>query len=200
MSPSRLGRVPAVAVLAVLVAAVVGVLALSVRVGVSALWSLSFGSPRIYGLLLVLLCALPGLLLTLPRLTRRKRAPSRAGLHATSPAVAPPPPLTRRATREASVSHVVTDAAAIVAYLLAQVPVPLPWASAGKAATVASVTGSAQAVEVTGRMAWVSVLVIGLGLVGGLVAHLFPTRPRLRLLALSLVTLVPLVAWLVVTR
>lgn len=152
---------------------------------------LSFASdntPKVYAALLAALVGLPGCLLTLPR--------------AFAPATPPVQPSVRSRRQLAARrrSFVTTDVLGLAAFLFAQVPLPAPWGPAGKAATVANVTKSAQIVELSAHFASLSLVVLAIGLASALIAKVYRHASALRVLAIMLALGAPVLAWVYAVR
>jgi hypothetical protein len=155
---------------------------------ITALSVVSFNEPRVYAALLAMLVALPGLLFTMPRATKGPEP------------YVPPSQHRRRERPKRGDSFVVTDALGLVALLVAQVPIPAPWASVGKAATVANVTRSAEIVQLSHAFAWPSIGVFAAGIVAAVIAHVYRHAPGLRVIAIILAVGAPAVGWFFLTR
>ncbi len=154
---------------------------------VTALWAVSFDNPRLYAAWLALLVGLPGLLFTLPRV----RAPRTVWVS--------------QATRRQQVSrrrrgHALTDALGVAALLLAQVPLPAPWGPGGKAATVANITEMPEVVELSRQFAWVSVVVLAVGIGAVVTVRTYRHAPAFRVIGLMLAVGAPVGAWVWVTK
>lgn len=155
---------------------------------ITALSVVSFNEPRVYAALLALLVGLPGLLFTLPRATR-------------GPEPYIPPSVHRRRERPRKRdSFLMTDAAGVVAFLAAQVPIPAPWGAQGKAATVANITMSAEIVELSWSFAWPSLVVVVVGIVAAVIAKVYRHAPGLRVISIVLAVGAPALAWFYLTR
>lgn len=155
---------------------------------ITALSVVSFNEPRVYAALLALGVGLPGLLFTLPRATR-------------GPEPYVPPSVHRRRERaRRRDSFLLTDAAGVVAFLMAQVPIPAPWGAQGKAATVANITMSAPIVELSWSFAWPSLIVLVVGIVAAVIAKVYRHAPGLRVIAIVLAVGAPAMAWFYLTR
>lgn len=153
--------------------------------------TLAFASdtrPKLYAALLALLVALPGCLLTLPRAL----------------APAPPPVLPsvreRRQLAARRRSFVKTDILGVALLLFAQVPLPAPWGPAGKAATIANITKSAEIVELSARFATWSIGIFGIGVLAALMVRVYSHAAAFRVLGIVLVVGVPVLAWAVLVR
>lgn len=155
---------------------------------ITALSVMSFNEPRVYAALLALLVGLPGLLFTLPRATK-------------GPAPYIPPSVHRRRERtKRRDSFLLTDAAGVVAFLVAQVPIPAPWGAQGKAATVANITMSAEIVKLSWSFAWPSLIVLVVGIFAAVLAKVYRHAPGLRVIAIVLAVGAPAIAWFYLTR
>lgn len=155
---------------------------------ITALSVVSFNEPRVYAALLALLVGLPGLLFTLPRAIR-------------GPEPYIPPSVHRRRERSRKRdSFLLTDAVGVVAFLVAQVPIPAPWGAQGKAATVANITMSAEIVELSWSFAWPSLIVVGVGIVAAVIAKVYRHAPGLRVISIVLAVGAPALAWFYLTR
>ncbi len=155
---------------------------------ITALSVVSFNEPRVYAALLALLVGLPGLLFTLPRATK-------------GPEPYIPPSVHRRRERsKRRDSFLITDAAGLVAFLAAQVPIPAPWGAEGKAATVANITMSAEIVKLSWSFAWPSLIVLVVGIVAAVIAQVYRHAPGLRVIAIILAVGAPALAWFYLTR
>lgn len=88
----------------------------------------------------------------------------------------------------------------MVALLLAQVPLPVPWNPSGKAATIANVTGSEQVVAVSEGFAGASLVVVALGALATVTLTMHRRSPPHRVLAIIVVTGAPVLAWLLAVR
>ncbi|WP_353357486.1 hypothetical protein [Intrasporangium sp. DVR] len=161
------------------------------RATVPVVTTLAFASdtrPKLYAGLLALLIGLPGCLLTLPR------------------ALASPPPRvqpTVRARHQMSArrqSHLKTDLLGIAALLFAQVPLPAPWGPAGKAATIANITKSAEIVELSARLANWSIGIFGIGVLAAIMVRIYSHAAAFRVLGIALVVGFPVVSWFVLVR
>lgn len=153
--------------------------------------TLAFASdtrPTLYAALLALLVALPGCLLTLPR------------------ALAPAPPSVQpsvRARRQLAArrrSFLKTDIIGIALLLFAQVPLPAPWGPAGKAATIANITKSAEIVELSARFANWSIGIFGIGVLAAVMVRVYSHAAAFRVLGVVLVVGAPVIAWAVLVR
>ena len=153
--------------------------------------TLAFASdtrPKLYAALLALLVALPGCLLTLPR------------------ALAPAPPSVQpsvRARRQLAArrrSFLKTDIIGIALLLFAQVPLPAPWGPAGKAATIANITKSAEIVELSARFANWSIGIFGIGVLAAIMVRVYSHAAAFRVLGIVLVVGAPVIAWAVLVR
>lgn len=155
---------------------------------ITALSVVSFNEPRVYAALLAMLAGLPGLLLTLPRASR-------------GPEPYIPPSAHRRRDRpKKRDDFLVTDALGLAALLLAQVPIPSPWSPAGKAATIANITMSAEIVELSWSFAWPSLVIFVVGVVAAVVAQIYRHAPGLRVIAIILAVSAPALGWFYLTR
>lgn len=160
----------------------VAVLAWATKPLVTALWAVSLHNPTLYAAVLALLVGLPGLLFTLPRV----RAPRTVWV--------------RRATRRSQVTrrrrtHLRTDVLGWCALLLAQVPLPAPWGPRGVSATVANITESPEAVEVSQQFATLSLVVFAVGIGAAVLAHVYRHVPAGRVGGLMLALGAPVAAW-----
>jgi hypothetical protein len=161
------------------------------RATVPVVTTLAFASdtrPKLYAALLALLVALPGCLLTFPR------------------ALAPAPPPVQpsvRARRQLSArrkSFVRTDVLGIALLLFAQVPLPAPWGPAGKAATIANITKSAEIVELSVGFANWSIGIFGIGVLAAIMVRVYSHAAAFRVLGIVLVVGAPVILWLVLVR
>ena len=153
--------------------------------------TLAFASdtrPKLYAALLALLVGLPGCLLTFPR------------------ALAPAPPSVQpsvRARRQLSArrkSFVKTDVLGIALLLFAQVPLPAPWGPAGKAATIANITKSAEIVELSVGFANWSIGIFGIGVLAAILVRVYSHAAAIRVLGIVLVVGAPVILWFVLVR
>lgn len=153
--------------------------------------TLAFASdtrPKLYAALLALLAALPGCLLTLPRAF----APA-------APHVVP----SGRGRRPQAVrprSFVKTDVLGVATLLFAQVPLPAPWGPAGKAATIANITKSAEIVDLSARFATWSIGIFGIGVLAAIMVRVYSHAAAFRVLGIVLVVGVPVLSWAVLVR
>jgi hypothetical protein len=144
--------------------------------------------PKLYAGFLAVLAGLPGLLLTLPR------------------AFAPPRPLVQPSVQRRGQlsarrpSFARTDVLGVAAFLLAQVPLPAPWGPAGKAATIANITKSAEIVELSARFANYSLAVFVVGLVAAVLVKVYGHAAAYRVLGIILVMGAPVLAWFLAVR
>lgn len=155
---------------------------------VTALSFASNTSPTLYAALLAALVALPGCLLTLPR--------------AFAPA---PPPVVpsvreRRQLSARRTSFLKTDVLGLAILLLAQVPLPAPWGPAGKAATIANVTKSAEIVDLSARFATWSLVIFGIGVLAAVMVRVYSHAVAFRIFGVALVVGVPVVVWAFLVR
>lgn len=183
-TPTRTGRD-----LQVAAAAVIGFLIyvwLLTQATVPFITMLAFASDtrtNLYAALLALLVAAPGCLLTLPR------------------AFTPPPPRVvpsvsgRRQLSARRRSFVKTDVIGMALLLLAQVPLPAPWWRAGKAATIANITKSAEIVEISARFATWSLVIFAIGFLAAGVVRVYHHALGLRIIGAAIAILTPVVAW-----
>jgi hypothetical protein len=144
--------------------------------------------PKLYAALLAVLVGLPGCLLTLPR-----------ALASAPPTVLP----TVRERRQLSArrqSFLRTDLLGVATLLFAQVPLPAPWGPAGKAATIANITKSAEVVELSARFATWSIVIFVVGVVATVIVRVYRHAPAFRVLGIVLVVGAPVIAWLYVVR
>ena len=153
--------------------------------------TLAFASdtrPTLYAALLAVLVALPGCLLTLPR------------------ALAPAPPSVLPSVRARSQlaarrrSFLKTDIIGIALLLFAQVPLPAPWGPAGKAATIANITKSAEIVELSARFANWSIGIFGIGVLAAVMVRVYNHAAAFRILGILLVLGAPVIVWAVLVR
>ena len=186
----RRSDVPVVLLGVLAFAAYVWVLTQATPVVVTVFGFASDYRPKLYAAYLAVLTGLPGLLWTLPRALR------------------PPPPhvppsrvaTTRRVAVAAGPRHGRTDLLGIALVLLAQVPLPAPWAPAGKAATVANATRSPEIVELSASFATYSLAVFAVGLAAAVIAKVYAHAAAQRVLAIILAVGAPVVAWVLVLR
>lgn len=147
---------------------------------------LSFASnndAKIYSALLTMLIGAPGALFTIPRAVER-----------TPPAVAPSVHH-RREMAERRRTHVRTDVIGLAALLVAQVPLPAPWGPAGKAATIANITKSAEIVDLSARFATWSLGIFAVGIMAAVMVKVYSHATAYRVLGIVVVVGVPVVAW-----
>jgi len=161
------------------------------RATVPVVTTLAFASdtrPKVYAGLLALLVGLPGCLLTLPR------------------ALAADPPRVQPSVRERRQmaarrrSFVKTDVIGLAALLFAQVPLPAPWGPAGKAATIANITKSAEIVELSARFANWSIGIFGIGVLAAVMVRVYSHAAAFRVLGIVLAFGVPVIAWFILVR
>ena len=161
------------------------------RATVPVVTAFSFASddrPKLYGALLAGLAGLPGLLLTLPRAL-----------------TSPPPPVQPSVRSRSQVSarrrtYVRTDVLGVAAFLLAQVPLPAPWGPAGKAATIANITKSAEIVELSVGFANWSIGIFGIGVLAAVLVRVYSHAAAIRVLGIVLVVGAPVILWFVLVR
>lgn len=144
--------------------------------------------PKVYAAFLAIIAGLPGLLVTLPR-----------ALTAPPPRIAPSVHQ-RRQLVERPRSYLRTDILAAAALLFAQVPLPAPWGPAGKAATIANVTKSAEIVELSAQFATYSVVILAIGLLAAVLARVYNHAAGFRVIAIILVVGAPVICWFLAVR
>lgn len=152
---------------------------------------LSFASnndAKIYAALLALLIGAPGALFTIPRAVER-----------TPPAVAPSVHQ-RREMAQRRRSHVRSDVMGLAALLLAQVPLPAPWGPAGKAATIANITKSAEIVDLSARFATWSLGIFAIGLLAAVLVRVYRHATAYRVLGIVVVVGVPVLTWAILVN
>lgn len=144
--------------------------------------------PKVYAAFLAIIAGLPGLLLTLPRALTTPPPRIASSVHQSRPLA------------ERRHSYLRTDILAAVALLFAQVPLPAPWGPAGKAATIANVTKSAEIVELSAQFATYSVVVLAIGLLAAVLAKIYSHAAGFRVIAIILVVGAPVICWFLVVR
>ncbi len=154
---------------------------------ITALSVVSFNNPKVYAGLLAVLVGLPGLLFTLPR-----------ALKGPEPYIAPS--LHRRERARNHPSFIRTDLAGLVALLVAQVPIPAPWAAVGKAATVANITMSAEIVELSWAFAWPSLALLVIGVVTAFLARVYQHAAGVRVMTIIVAVGAPVAVWFYLTH
>jgi hypothetical protein len=97
-------------------------------------------------------------------------------------------------------SFVHTDLLGIAALLFAQVPLPAPWGPAGKAATIANITKSAEIVDLSARFATYSLVIFGVGAAASLLVKVYNHAAALRVIGIILAVGLPVLAWFWLTR
>ncbi|WP_034714344.1 hypothetical protein [Intrasporangium chromatireducens] len=154
---------------------------------IRALWFASAHNPLLYAGLLALIVGLPGLLFTVPRVP----APRTVWVSGRS---------SRRQLSRRRTSHIPTDALGLASFLLAQAPLPPPWSPRGVSATIANITGSPEAVELSRQFGTVSLVVFAVGIGAAVLAQVYRHAPAFRVIALMLAVGTPVLAWAWVTH
>jgi hypothetical protein len=148
----------------------------------------SSGEPKVYAALLAVLTALPGCLLTLPRAFAGAPPPVR------------PSVLQRRQLSARRRSFMPTDLLGLATLLFAQVPLPAPWGPAGKAATIANITRSAEIVDLSARFGKYSLGIFAVGALTALLVKVYGHAAAWRVIGIILAIGVPVLAWFWLTR
>ena len=97
-------------------------------------------------------------------------------------------------------SFVRTDVLGVALLLFAQVPLPAPWGPAGKAATIANITKSAEIVELSVGFANWSIGIFGIGVLAAIMVRVYSHAAAFRVLGIVLVVGAPVILWLVLAR